>query len=254
MSDRIDAAIETFAGGWCYTRSFTHPYIATRLTPQILQLHDGPRSNPNADVRRDEFVCFGCSPSEALKVSASAAKGNFAICFVLPIGVDDTEVRQEFKALGCRLGATEAFMDNDAPEVEPTEPIIPIVRIADQAHADAIGKAWRRKQILSRDIGDENAVHRVYTIHDGEKYIGSCGSIRVGNSSWISSLYVDADYRRKGLGTALMTRVMADDRTLGITKSVLLASHTGAMLYPQVGFTQLGTLYLYNPPRGMRGT
>ena len=173
---------------------------------------------------------------------------------MLPIGEDDTEVRKEFKALGCRLGATEAFMDNDAPTIDATEPIIPIVRIADQAHADAIGKAWRRKQILSRDIGDDNAIHRVYTIHDGQKYIGSCGSIRVGNSSWISSLYVDADYRRKGLGTALMTRVMSDDRALGITKSVLLASHTGAMLYPQVGFTQLGTLYIYNPPKGIRGT
>ncbi len=253
MSDRIDAAIETFAGGWCYTRSFTHPYVATRLTPQVLQLHDGPRSNPNADVRRDEFVCFGCSPTEALEISASVAKGNFAICFVLPAGVDDTEVRKEFKALGCRLGATEAFMDNTLTPIEATEPIIPIVRIADQAHADAIGKAWRRKQILSRDIGNENAVHRVYTIHDGEKFIGSCGSIRVGDASWISSLYVDAAYRRKGLGTALMTRVMSDDREQGINKSVLLASHTGALLYPKLGFAQIGTLYIYNPPRGIRG-
>lgn len=253
MSDRIDAAIETFAGGWCYTRSFTHPYVATRLTPQVLQLHDAPRSNPNADVRRDEFVCFGCSPSEALEISASASKGNFAICFVLPIGVDDTEVRKEFKALGCRLGATEAFMDNTLAPIEATEPIIPIVRIADQAHADAIGKAWRRKQILSRDIGNENAIHRVYTIHDGEKFIGSCGSIRVGDASWISSLYVDAAYRRKGLGTALMTRVMSDDREQGINKSVLLASHTGALLYPKLGFAQIGTLYIYNPPRGIRG-
>ncbi|MFM7187106.1 MAG: GNAT family N-acetyltransferase [Armatimonadota bacterium] len=252
MSDRIDAAIETFAGGWCYTRSFTHPYVATRLTPQVLRLHDGPRSNPNADVRREEFVCFGCSPSEALAISASAATGNYAICFVLPLGADDTEVRREFKALGCRLGATEAFMDNDVPYISATEPIIPIVRISDQAHADAIGKAWRRKQILSRDIGNENAVHRVYTIHDGEKYIGSCGSIRIEDASWISSLYVDAEYRRKGLGTALMTRVMADDRALGIRKSVLLASHTGAMLYPTVGFSQLGTLYVYNPPRELR--
>lgn len=252
MSDRIDAAINTFAGGWCYTRSFTHPYLATRLTPQILQLHDAPRANPNADVRRDEFVCFGCSPREALEISASAALGNFAICFVLPVGADDTEVRKEFKALGCRLGATEAFMDNDMPHIEVTEPIIPIVRIADQAHADAIGKAWRRKQILSQDIANDRAVHRVYTIHDGEKYIGSCGSIRVGDASWISSLYVDGAYRRKGLGTALMTRVMADDRALGITKNVLLASHTGALLYPKVGFAQVGTLYIYNPPRAMR--
>jgi hypothetical protein len=69
MSDRIDAAIETFAGGWCYTRSFTHPYMATRLTPQILQLHDAPRSNPNADVRRDEFVCFGSKINKRVELA-----------------------------------------------------------------------------------------------------------------------------------------------------------------------------------------
>ena len=252
MTDRIQNAIETFAGGWCYTRSFTHPYLATRLTPQILQMHDGPRSNPNADVRRDEFVCFGCSPTAAVEISAQAAKGNFAICYVLPLGADDTEVRKEFKALGCRLGATEAFMVNDAPVTTATEPIIPIIRIADQAHADAIGKAWRRKQIQSHDIGNKNATQRVYTIHDGTKFIGSSSSIRVGDASWIGSVYVDEAYRRKGLGTALMTRAMSDDRALGITKSFLLASHTGSKLYRQLGFEQLGTMYIYNPPRELR--
>jgi GNAT superfamily N-acetyltransferase len=252
MTDRIQNAIETFAGGWCYTRSFTHPYVATRLTPHVLQMHDAPRLNPNADVRRDEFACFGCTPTEALTTAAAAAKGNFAVCYVLPQDADDTEIRKEFKSLGCRLGATEAFMENDSPEIDATEPIIPIVRIADQAHADAIGKAWRRKQILSQDIANENAVHRVYTIHDGTKFIGSCGSIRIGDASWISSVYVDAEYRRKGLGTALMTRAMSDDRTLGIRKSVLLASHTGSKLYMHLGFKQLGTMYIYNPPRELR--
>jgi len=252
MSDRIDAAIETFAGGWCYTRSFTHPYVATRLTPQILQMHDGPRSNPNADVRRDEFACFGCTPTEALTTASAAAKGNFAVCYVLPQGADDTEIRKEFKSLGCRLGATEAFMENDSPAIEATEPIIPIIRIADQAHADAIGKAWRRKQIQSHDIGNKNATQRVYTIHDGTKFIGSSSSIRVGDASWIGSVYVDEAYRRKGLGTALMTRAMSDDRALGITKSFLLASHTGSKLYRQLGFEQLGTMYIYNPPKALR--
>jgi hypothetical protein len=51
-----------------------------------------------------------------------------------------------------------------------------------------------------------------------------------------------------------MTRTMSDDRALGITNNVLLASHTGAMLYPHIGFRQFGTLYIYNPPKGLRGT
>ena len=119
MSDRIDAAIETFAGGWCYTRSFTHPYVATRLTPQILQLHDGPRSNPNADVRRDEFVCFGCSPSEALEAAASAAKGSTSVAPCdqkNPATPSDRTHMEAYRPPSC-AGVTEQlrFRDHSTP-------------------------------------------------------------------------------------------------------------------------------------------
>ena len=104
----------------------------------------------------------------------------------------------------------------------------------------------------SDDIGNENATQRVYTINDGTKFIGSCSSIRVGDASWIGSVYVDEAYRRKGLGMALMTRAMSDDRALGINQSILLASHTGLKLYSHLGFSQLGTMYIYNPPKALR--
>jgi hypothetical protein len=43
--------------------------------------------------------------------------------------------------------------------------------------------------------------------------------------------------------------MLTDDKVAGARANVLLASHSGALLYPTVGYQQLGTLYLYTPPR-----
>jgi hypothetical protein len=41
--------------------------------------------------------------------------------------------------------------------------------------------------------------------------------------------------------------MLRDDREHGADRAVLTASHTGALLYPLVGYRQIATLYLYTP-------
>jgi len=41
----------------------------------------------------------------------------------------------------------------------------------------------------------------------------------------------------------------ADDRARGSKCSVLTASHTGALLYPRVGYERIGTLFMFAPKR-----
>lgn len=43
--------------------------------------------------------------------------------------------------------------------------------------------------------------------------------------------------------------MLQDDHATGSTQAVLLASHTGAKLYPVVGYEQIGTLLLFTPRR-----
>ncbi len=38
----MERAIETFVRGYCFTRSFTHPYVAGKAGP-LWVLRDGPR-------------------------------------------------------------------------------------------------------------------------------------------------------------------------------------------------------------------
>jgi predicted acetyltransferase len=66
-------------------------------------------------------------------------------------------------------------------------------------------------------------------------------------------MYVSASHRRRGIGWALLAKMLRDDRTRGSKSSVLTASHTGALLYPRVGYERIGTLYMFAPRRASPG-
>ena len=63
-------------------------------------------------------------------------------------------------------------------------------------------------------------------------------------------MFVEPDFRRRGIGKSLLLRMLRDDRAAGATLSVLLASHAGALLYPTVGYQEIGKLLLFTPRRG----
>ena len=51
-TDVLQHAIEVFARGFCFTRSFTHPYLAERLG-KVWVVRDGPRKGWAATVERN---------------------------------------------------------------------------------------------------------------------------------------------------------------------------------------------------------
>ena len=50
-----------------------------------------------------------------------------------------------------------------------------------------------------------------------------------------------------GIGRALLSKMLRDDRARGSKCSVRTASHTGALLYPHLGYERIGTLFMFAP-------
>jgi GNAT superfamily N-acetyltransferase len=71
-----------------------------------------------------------------------------------------------------------------------------------------------------------------------------------GGCNWVANLFVHADYRRRGIGKSLMSVMLDEDASYGVEHSILLASKTGALLYPHLGYEQHGLLLVFYPPRG----
>jgi GNAT superfamily N-acetyltransferase len=52
--------------------------------------------------------------------------------------------------------------------------------------------------------------------------VGWVSSIQAGKSNWCSNLVVRPNFRRQGIGSALLAKMLRDDRAAGSSKSVLL--------------------------------
>ena len=239
----IDDAIEVFVRGFTTTRSFTHPYLADRVGP-LWVMRDGPRKR-SADYRTEEWVARGTPAAEVDAAVRRETRGRFAVCHILPAGEDDAGVRADYKSLGYRLIRTEALMTRPAAPAGPVNSPAAVRRVASADHAARLAKAAGSRQLLDQHLTDDAV--RVYTAEIDGQIVGYVRSIAVGQANWCASMHVDPAHRRKKIATALMARMLSDDAERGSTRSVLLSSHTGATLYPTLGYDTIGTLLLLTP-------
>lgn len=247
----IERAMEVFARGFSFTRSMTHPYLAERVGP-VWVVRDGPRRN--GEYRREEWAAHAVEPADVDRIARQHTRGRFAVCALAAAGQSDAPLRSGYKALGYRLGRTEAVMVHHLARVpravpataSPTTKPAVIRRVMTQAMADDLAQAAGRRQILPEHLCKDAPI-RQYAALIGDAIVGWVASITVDDATWCSNLHVQAEHRRRGIGRALMARMLRDDRAAGSTLSVLTASHTGAMLYPTIGYAQVATLLLFTP-------
>ena len=80
---RLDPVIEAFARGYAFTRSFTHPYLAERVS-RFWVVRDAPRRRA-ADYRREEWIAHGVEAAEVDRVARAQTRGRFAVCAIRAI-------------------------------------------------------------------------------------------------------------------------------------------------------------------------
>ena len=244
----IRRALQVFAEGYSFTRSYTHPYLWETLGPNAFRLFDATRKNPR-DLRSEEFALFDLPPAEALALCMERSQGAFRFGYLVREGEPDREIRDAFKSLGCRLKVTEPLFVHDLTHLAPSEGPFPVSRVTTPEQAAAVAKAAGSRQALPEHLALDPPPIRQYAAYDGETPVGWVNSVATTHGAWCASMYVQEPYRRRGIARSLMRKMLADDRDAGVPANVLLATHTGAKLYAAVGYRQLGTLYVYTPPR-----
>lgn len=243
--DEMQSAIEVFARGFCFTRSFTHPYVAERIE-SVWGVRDAPRKR--GDYRREEWIAHGVSPREMDRVARAHTRGHFAICAICAPGEDEGLLRGEFKELNYRLNATEAVMVHDLERIPRPAAPLKIARVLKPEMAESLAKAAGRRQILDEYL-TKDAPLRQYVALEGEVPVGWVRSIHLPCGTWCSDMWVQPTHRRRGIARAMLCKMLRDDRAAGAERAVLTASHAGAKLYPLVGYKEVGTLLLYTPKK-----
>ena len=102
----LQHAIEMFARGFCFTRSFTHSYLAERVG-EIWAVRDAPRKR--GEYRREEWIAYGVTSEEIDETACKHTRGRFAVCAIYGVNESDQPLREGFKALNYRLGRDRAY-------------------------------------------------------------------------------------------------------------------------------------------------
>src|SRR5437667_7640856 len=99
----FERAVEVFVRGFCFTRSYTHPYLAERADSSWV-MRDAPRIS--GDVRVEEFVGHDLSAEKFADIAIRHARGPFRLCAILRDGEDSAAIRAGFRRLNFRLMTT----------------------------------------------------------------------------------------------------------------------------------------------------
>ncbi len=233
----LERATEIFVQAFAAGKSRTHPYLATRVN-DLWIMRDGP--GKKRDPRKIEVVACGLSPEEAISRTQAQNLGWHFLCHLYGDAAEAAEIRAAYKQLGYRALGTEWMFTHDLLNVPVFDSEPPVRRVEDEAMWLSI----RQQASQPRPFRPET---RGYCIWDGDRDYGWVHSVPLDNDAWVSDLYVYADSRGQGYGRALMSRLLQDDRAVGVGASVLLASTAGARLYPHMGYRQIGELQLFCP-------
>jgi len=265
----IEHAIEVFVRGFSACRSVTHPYECFRVG-KLWVTRDAPRKNPK-NYRKEEWIAYGIEPRDVDKAARKNANGalpvlpvppanrRFFVCALSALNESPDELKTAYKALGYRLLRTEPLFVHDLKKIPRVVPgtagqassatqNVKIEQIKTPEMAECYGKASRTRPIPVEHLTKE-ATFRQYIALDGDKIVGAVRSVDACDSTWCHNTYVWPSHRRRGIGSALLARMLRDDRAHGAKQSVLLSSHTGALVYPRVGYEEIGMLYIFAPPR-----
>lgn len=240
----IEAAIEVFVHGFSTDKSGTFPYEASRVGPLWL-MRDAERKNPR-DYRGEEWIVHDVAAEEADAIVRQHARSSFAVSVVIASDEPDQPVRTTYKALGYRLLRTEGFFAQPLRQIPEPPAAISIERVRTVERAAQLAKIVRRRPIAADLLGD-SAPFRQYVALDGDAIVGRVRSIDAVGATWCAAMYVEPSHRRRGIGQALMSKMLHDDRARGSRCSMLLATHAGALLYPRMGYERIGTLLIFGP-------
>ena len=242
----IEFAVEVFVRGHSATRSRTFPYEVSRIGPLWL-MRDAPRRSPR-DYRKEKWIAHDVDPRKVDAAARRHTRGRFFVCAMIADGEPDEPTRTAYRSLGYRLLATEGFFVQRLTRIPKPPSSILIERVRTPELAARLGKVTRSRPIPESQLGYD-APFRQYVALDGKDIVGYVRSVDAVGATWCTSMQVSVPYRRRGIGQALLCRMLRDDRALGSKCSVLLASHTGALLYPRVGYERIGTLFMFAPRR-----
>lgn len=241
----IEAAMDVFIEAFCLGRSRTHPYMGGQECGMWV-MRDGLRKDPR-DYRCEEWFVRGVLTTDQDSHIRKQTRGRYAVGSIRTPDESEDELRQGYRDLRYRLLMTEMFFAHDLGAFTAADSPATISLVTDRAGMERMKRVTGRLPFHPDRLTENPRRVRQYIAEIDGEIVGWTRSIRCREGNWCSDLQVKTEHRRKGIGSALMTRMLRDDKDEWGGASCLLASHAGAKLYPRLGYAAIGQLFVYSP-------
>ena len=202
------------------------------------------------DPRKEQFIIYGVQPAEALKAIKSYGSKFWGLSVIDTMEDDHDQIKTEYKAAGYRSLIRFPFFGFDLSQKVRASKDIVVERVTTVAKAELLRAANGRGILPTSMMREGDAQLRVYASFLGLSPAGWVQSVRANaDSSWVSGLFVQNEFRQKGIGSAIMMSMLIDDAKYGAKNSYLLASNEGSNLYRRLGYKELGLMQIFSPIR-----
>lgn len=238
----LEADVEVFVRGHTFGRNLICPREASRQG-NLWLIRDVKRSKPRY-LHLEEWVALDAPATDVDRQVRAEAAGPFVLTVAAATAAAMAAAHEAYRALGYRLLRREGFFRHSLASIPSGGSAFRVERLLDRDLALKLARVMRIRP-LPDEILDPQARIRTYVALEGDEIIGWVRSIAASGAFWCDNLFVGHNHRRRGVATALMARVLADDRALGGRASVLAASKAGAGLYPGLGYERTGTLLVF---------
>lgn len=241
----LDSCVEVFARGLAFTRSFVRPYIVSKIGGSWW-LRDGPDIRNRR--RNDEWIApSGVDPEKLDHWARERALGRFLVSAVAVDADEQVSLRAKYRTLGYRLWRTEPLMSRSTLRISRSAAGTEVSLVDTEAMATQLAEVTREKMMPKEYLALQSSPVRCHVAMISDRIAGWARSISIGDSGWCDSMFVEPEFRRRGVGRALVEAMLRSDRTAGLTASVLVARHAGAKLYAAIGYQTMGTVLVFTP-------
>jgi len=247
-----DHAFDVFLHAFARTRSVVSPAECGRIgTLPVIRDVPGHRRTPRG---QEIMVPTSVDVGEAVEiVAANRPSTGFAVCVLRCGEHDGKEAIALMKRSGFRYMRSEPLMIRSTSEILPVSTAIAIRRVSTAADAAAVAKFMGHRVTTESELNEYPPTCRVYLAELDGKIVSYARSVdSILESAYLAGMYTDADFRRRGIATAVLATALADDARFGAKFNVLLASKAGEQLYLSMGYAVLGHLYMFMPAKERR--
>ncbi len=233
-----------FVRGFARARSVSYPRVVDEVG-DLWVVRDEP---VRAKGRVCDVVGVMAGPEKFLEVIRAEPQERWSVCRI-DGELDKRVVPDGFKAAGFRRNMMLPLFFRELDGSFQADDRIR--RVLDRELVERVRKAGGGGRLLENvDLEDGPNCRRLYAAIEEGELMGWVASVPVpGEGAYVVNLYVEPEVRGRGLGSALMTTMLADDFRHGVKWSCLSASEDGTRLYPKVGYQQVGTMQFFWPPK-----